>query len=453
MIELTRSHHAVVGAAHQPSAGRRAGLCSLGLIMGLAVAADLVTVQANGFEKPAFIVAMALLGADLLLRLKSGLNRLVGWRLLTLTATLGISGFIGVPFREGGTAFYTAGDLGVVVAPAMIALSMSSWKDAARSFFVPFFAVLLLASLLAGVLAVDGSRFEAPPLILVAAIGAAAAIARKRKSRVLAFAILIGLALLALMSGERASLLLSLAVLAFTLGVWFRLTASKLILITPVVMLFIVSLLDSGVLSSLASRALSIEAVSSSRIVALGVGNKADDASTTARLLEAQDVIDEMIEQASPLIWMFGNGHGATYQPRLSFIDRNVGEDNRVHHIHVGPAMVLYRYGLVGLALYAVLLVSSVVYAWRAYHFFLYARVRGHAPDGLGAFQALCSLALLLYVINSFTHNSFASLPFAVALAGALSLDRGRPKPRAIVGFRVNRPIVPGALPLERTER
>jgi hypothetical protein len=416
----------------------RAGLLFLGIVMGLAMATDLITLEANGFEKPAFMIAIAVTAMGLLLRLQSCVRQFSSWRMLTLTAILGVSGLVGVPFRDGGTLFYTVGDLGVVLAPAMIALFMSGWGQSTKAFFTPLFAVLLAGSALAWVLSGDAARFEAPPLILFAAVGVVAAISRARRTRVLAFVVLLVMVGLALQSGHRANLMLGLAVAALAIGVWYRLTVVKLVLLGPIAIGVLAAAMDSGIMQGTISRALSIESLSSSRVVQLGVGTNVDDASTAARVEEARDAIGEMVERANPLVWLFGNGHGATYQPRISFIHQNIGEDDRVHHIHVGPAMVLYRYGLLGLLLYVVLLGLSVMAAWRAYHFCLSARQKGYRWGDKEALHAMCALALFLYVVNSFTHNSFARLDFAVVLAGVIVLKARQS--RSSVSSHVRRP-------------
>ncbi len=84
-------------------------------------------------------------------------------------------------------------------------------------------------------------------------------------------------------------------------------------------------------------------------------GGLAQDSSTTFRFVEAKAVLATATAEWSPLNLPFGSGHGGTYDfsklDRMpgskNFGDRN-GEDGRVHNIHLGPALLLYRYGVAG---------------------------------------------------------------------------------------------------------
>jgi hypothetical protein len=64
-------------------------------------------------------------------------------------------------------------------------------------------------------------------------------------------------------------------------------------------------------------------------------------------LLEVQDVV-ETLRDAGPVAWLVGMGHGATYAPRESDPEENTTPEGVVHHIHIGPPQVLFRYGVAG---------------------------------------------------------------------------------------------------------
>ena len=74
--------------------------------------------------------------------------------------------------------------------------------------------------------------------------------------------------------------------------------------------------------------------------------------SATERLDEARNAC--MTLQSTPGAFLTGLGHGAVYFPYLNIgsISRNVTAEGYVHNIHVGPALLFFRYGVVGIVLY-----------------------------------------------------------------------------------------------------
>ena len=75
------------------------------------------------------------------------------------------------------------------------------------------------------------------------------------------------------------------------------------------------------------------------------------------RITEIQDVNNEIIENWGLFDYLLGSGHGANFTPIM--IDEIISEraakgniiNERIHNIHIGPVMVLYRYGFLGLML------------------------------------------------------------------------------------------------------
>jgi len=61
-----------------------------------------------------------------------------------------------------------------------------------------------------------------------------------------------------------------------------------------------------------------------------------------------------MTLQSTPGAFLTGLGHGAVYFPYLNVgsISRNLSAEGYVHNIHVGPALLFFRYGVVGIVLY-----------------------------------------------------------------------------------------------------
>lgn len=74
--------------------------------------------------------------------------------------------------------------------------------------------------------------------------------------------------------------------------------------------------------------------------------------SATERLDEARNAY--MTLQSIPGAFLTGLGHGAVYFPYLNVgsISRNITDEGYVHNIHVGPALLFFRYGVVGIVLY-----------------------------------------------------------------------------------------------------
>lgn len=86
---------------------------------------------------------------------------------------------------------------------------------------------------------------------------------------------------------------------------------------------------------------------------------KGADASLWERMHEAEDVVATMGAEWSVPNYLVGGGHGATYVPQYSFVERNV-RDGRVHNIHTGPLTLYFRYGVGGLMLWVLLIVLLV---------------------------------------------------------------------------------------------
>src|SRR6266496_1374940 len=101
---------------------------------------------------------------------------------------------------------------------------------------------------------------------------------------------------------------------------------------------------------------------------------------------------------------MFGYGYGATYQPYLSYIARNVTPEGVVHHIHIGPVQVFFRYGLVGLSLYGLLWVVTL-------RDLLGIKRRWASDlDGRTTVHLMFALGLLGYLVNSLVFNVIANI-------------------------------------------
>jgi len=122
---------------------------------------------------------------------------------------------------------------------------------------------------------------------------------------------------------------------------------------------FFFALALAAVAIAVGNASLTVEALgsgSSNRIIrTFQDGGLSNDSSTSFRFVEADAVKETAASEWSPLNIPFGTGHGATYKlselsvmPRSANFQERNGQDGRVHNIHLGPAMVAYRYGLAG---------------------------------------------------------------------------------------------------------
>ena len=84
------------------------------------------------------------------------------------------------------------------------------------------------------------------------------------------------------------------------------------------------------------------------------------DRSFLNRLLEVQDVLHIVQNEATWAQRLFGFGHGATFTPVFSFPEPNVTENHSVHNIHINLFLWLYRYGIVGVGFYSIFVVLTL---------------------------------------------------------------------------------------------
>jgi hypothetical protein len=120
-----------------------------------------------------------------------------------------------------------------------------------------------------------------------------------------------------------------------------------------------------------------------------------------------------------------GYGFGASYLPDSSFVAANVGPDGRVHSIHVGPALVFFRFGLFGLGLCAgaLLLTLLVMRDLR--------RQSWSATWISRDLVAVCAVALLLFSVECLMLNATVqpamSWCLAIILGARLSARSAAP--------------------------
>jgi hypothetical protein len=276
-----------------------------------------------------------------------------------------------------------------------------------RNSLVVLGVLMFMAALLAVPLAESAGRHEPPHTLLTAMAWAVFFLSRSAPMRRAAIIALGVLLLLAWTSGERTAVLLLLALgLGGRVLLMQRLRNAVFLVTGLLLVLAAVSVIFGDVL---------ILAAASTRLETLAQGEL--DESLLNRILEVRDVWKQWsLEQ-----W-FGMGHGATFTPELSYPPRNLTEHGRVHHIHFGPILLLYRYGVPGLLLYLWLTVDVLHYITAM------NRVRFQTPHGIVSF--FFALALVGYLASFLVFTIIPDPAFSYALAGYLFMRLTQPVPR-----------------------
>lgn len=223
-----------------------------------------------------------------------------------------------------------------------------------------------------------------------------------------------------------AGLLLLLAGLTITSG--FRISTVQLIVAIAAGLLIavgfraavgatVVVLVILSTLTSVGIVGVNIEsAADGSRFEELSGGEL--DASILGRLQEAE-LVTEAVTSGTTMHLLFGFGHGAGYAPERKALQR-ASVDGLFHSIHIGPARVLYRYGLLGLVTHAVLFAILLKKS-----FYLLASYRSQS---VGPIAAALALACILALIEFFVFNPLISASSTLSLAYVAGVER-RPRP------------------------
>jgi hypothetical protein len=329
-----------------------------------------------------------------------------GWRWIAVWLFVAAVGTLPTAWQTHVYPAYAAGDLASILLPLVLFLAGSAVPSL---FGIRAVAVLTgaltLGLVVAPLVGKEGARFEAPATFLLAMAAWLVIAARTRTQRVLG----VGLGIVTLAanyaSGQRTSviiwLVLAIAVISSLLGV------KRVLLAAIVAVIVLLSPAREALLPGLQT------SIQSTRFGTVIAGDK--DESLFARFNEAVDVVRTLRREGGPINWLVGFGHGATYQPALSFLARNVTDDGRVHNIHIGPLMILFRYGLLGVAIataLAVAVVRSVV------------RLRSSLHESSAPLQALFALAVFGFLIEGLMFNVLVDPVFSYAIAGFLLHSR-----------------------------
>jgi hypothetical protein len=297
---------------------------------------------------------------------------------------------------------YVAGDAASLVLPVLILLAgLGAPALFGRRGITIVCTSLVAGMLVAPLLGASGNRFEAPSSLLIAA-GVWLMIARTAgRWRLIGGLLSVATFAVSMASGQRTSVLVWLAVAGCAVLLRIGLKAT---LVLTSLLLFAAIGPARGLIVGAATSSLQQTRFSSV------VGGESDE-SLLARVQEGFDVVRTLGTEGGPVEYLLGFGHGATYKPQFSFLARNVTDEGRVHNVHIGPVLVLFRYGAVGLG-FVVLLAgaaaSRLLAASRA--------ARATSPPVADLF----AVAIVAYLVEGLMFNVLVDPLFSFTLAGFL---------------------------------
>jgi len=227
-----------------------------------------------------------------------------------------------------------------------------------EKFLMPMLYALLIGACLAFVVSrADQAktfglvRFDPPSPLLIAIITVGLFSARKATRLLFFISVAMLLGYFSIKSGQRTSILLLFAAALF--GVVFCSSTRRELFRSFLALVIAVSVsitfhepITHYLGESRFSRLLEFEV----------------DQSLARRFTEFLDIRDTYTSHGNTLNFFLGFGHGSTFESKYGVNDRNyTGLDNKVHHIHVSPILVIFRYGLLGVVLYLLLWFYSIV--------------------------------------------------------------------------------------------
>jgi len=247
---------------------------------------------------------------------------------------------------------YVAGDLISLLLPAiLVVVGLAHPPSFSRTAVDAFAVVLAMGAVLAALLGYGEPRHEAPAVFAVAVAWYRVATAKGGLRLALWLAVAILLLVLGFSSGQRTSLVIWAGGACYALVI--GLFSSRLVPVLLSLAALVTLVLAGPVIGESIERA-----TRGTRQAVLVTGER--DASVLARLAEADDVVRTFRIEGPATRWLTGLGHGATYEPRVSFLSRNVTGHGRVHNVHIGPLLAWFRYGAIGVAVWLLLVVLAV---------------------------------------------------------------------------------------------
>jgi hypothetical protein len=137
------------------------------------------------------------------------------------------------------------------------------------------------------------------------------------------------------------------------------------------------------------------------------------DGSMNNRVVEASDALYTRYDYQGILAWIFGSGHGATFEGATAFYGERMLPNGDVHHIHFGIVLLYYRYGIPGVAGFLWLISAALRQMW-------FLR-RCSAQSPLYYPSLLFTVAVIAYLLNFLLFNELIDPVFSFALAGFIT--------------------------------
>jgi hypothetical protein len=333
---------------------------------------------------------------------------------------IGLIGFVMVFTQETIYPVYVVGDAASFLFPAL--LLVMARKDATAFRHMPTLtvgaALMVFASLMAAVvlprLGYGGERFQEPPLLLMAVT----LIGLLRPSRPAVFLLSAATAAillyLTLLSGARLALLLwpVMAGILLLLGhVPRQFAIAGFCGLIGLVPLADVAIDRLGVVDNIVQSRIgqSLTQLDGRRIVE-GI---VQDGSMNNRIMESSDALYTRYDYQGVLQWIFGSGHGATFDGSTAFYGERLQANGDVHHIHFGLVLLYYRYGIPGVVGFLWLITAAFRQMW-------FLR-RCSAQSPLYYPSLLFTVAVIAYLLNFLLFNELIDPVFSFALAGFLT--------------------------------
>ena len=366
---------------------------------------DAASVRMLPFEQQAYGLVLAtfgLLAALALPRMKLqplALVFVVSWLSLAVLAL--IQGLWGNQWEMT----YLVGDFGVLMMPILLFLACGFGHDDEPSMFANIRVLdaigyaLFFAAIFAYLFGRDAElkgRYEPPNLFMAAWLVSRVLGTTEKKERAKFLIMLMLFGLIAFLSNERTAILLWAATLAVMIA---NLRGRALAVVGGAVAVF-------ALVGISAIGAMSQSGEFESRFTKIEGGK---DDSLQGRFNEVSDMLGTVSREWGPIEYLVGAGHGATFKPVLSFPPRNV-IDGRVHNIHIGPALMFYRYGLMGL------------FGWLWWLYLIIRSVPRVLQPSCGVAERTMIMAGGLVFMNSFLRNTFVDPVSCFAVAGLFHL-------------------------------
>lgn len=367
---------------------------------------DSLNVGAQALLRPLY----ALFGLSLAAAVFASRAGRVPVRSVLLLAGVLALGFLPTPFNATSQTVHIVGDSAVLISLVLGMLlgeAMVGKPSDFRAGLVVFFSLSFLGAIVATQF-VSFGRFEPAPPFSLSVLLTFAMFAKTPKVRAFAASSAGLIAVLGFLSGFRTFsvlVLVGIAVLLYTSGGIYRLIkCAGVAVLVGILMVFAGANPLDSVLSSEAGRLGSIAS---------------GDASISARVLEAGDVLETASDEWSVANYFVGSGVGATYQPNRVTLQPNLDALGRVHNVHIGPIGVLFRHGVIGLALLA-LFWSRIRRSALAIR-----RNRGYLRYEAARSQIWLAALLMtapLYAIDFLVRNSSVNPGFALSFGAIFAL-------------------------------